>query len=81
MIATKADKIKRSQLATQTKMIRAALSMSPEDTLIVTSASSKAGLSEVWKVMEEKLAPAAPSEEKVAENEAKESEPNPADTQ
>ncbi len=62
VIATKADKIKRSQLATQTKMIRAALSMSPEDTLIVTSASSKAGLSEVWKVMEEKLFPAAPSE-------------------
>ena len=62
VIATKADKIKRSQLATQTKMIRAALSMSPEDTLIVTSASSKAGLSEVWKVMEEKLLPAAPSE-------------------
>ena len=62
VIATKADKIKRSQLATQTKMIRAVLSMSPEDTLIVTSASSKAGLSEVWKVMEEKLLPAAPSE-------------------
>ena len=58
VIATKADKIKRSQLAAQTKLIRTALSMAPEDTLIVTSSSAKTGLADVWKVMEEKLAPA-----------------------
>lgn len=58
VIATKADKIKRSQLAAQTKLIRAALSMAPEDTLIVTSSSAKIGLADVWKVMEERLAPA-----------------------
>ena len=58
VIATKADKIKRSQLAAQTKLIRAALSMAPEDTLIVTSSSAKTGLADVWKVMEERLAPA-----------------------
>ena len=58
VIATKADKIKRSQLAAQTKLIRTALSMAPEDTLIVTSSSAKTGLADVWKVMEERLAPA-----------------------
>ena len=58
VIATKADKIKRSQLAAQTKLIRTALSMAPEDTLIVTSSAAKTGLADVWKVMEERLAPA-----------------------
>ena len=58
VIATKADKIKRSQLAAQTKLIRTALSMAPEDTLIVTSSSAKTGLADVWKVMEERLTPA-----------------------
>ena len=58
VIATKADKIKRSRLAAQTKLIRTALSMAPEDTLIVTSSSAKTGLADVWKVMEERLAPA-----------------------
>ncbi len=58
VIATKADKIKRSQLAAQTKLIRTALSMAPEDTLIVTSSSAKTGLADVWKVMEERLVPA-----------------------
>ena len=58
VIATKADKIKRSQLAAQTKLIRTALSMAPEDTLIVTSSSAKTGLADVWKMMEERLAPA-----------------------
>lgn len=58
VIATKADKIKRSQLAAQTKLIRTALSMAPEDTLIVTSSSAKTGLADVWKVMEERLSPA-----------------------
>ena len=58
LIATKADKIKPSQLAAQTKLIRTALSMAPEDTLIVTSSSAKTGLADVWKVMEERLAPA-----------------------
>ena len=58
VIATKADKIKRSQLAAQTKLIRTVFSMAPEDTLIVTSSSAKTGLADVWKVMEERLAPA-----------------------
>jgi len=58
VIATKADKIKRSQLAKQKKMIQSTLAMSDEDTLIVTSSSSKLGLDELWKVMEEKMRPA-----------------------
>ena len=68
VIATKADKIKRSQLAAQMKLIRTTLAMEPEDTLIVTSSSAKSGLDELWRVMEEKLAP--PAEEKGAADEA-----------
>jgi len=39
-------------------MIQSTLAMSDEDTLIVTSSSSKLGLDELWKVMEEKMRPA-----------------------
>ena len=47
VVATKADKIKRSQLAKQQAAIRKTLSMGPEGTLIPFSALSKQGTEEV----------------------------------
>ena len=45
--ATKADKIKRSQLAGQVKKIREALELSPEERVIPFSAETKAGKEEL----------------------------------
>lgn len=57
LIATKADKIKRSQLQKQLKLLRTGLGVGNETTLIPFSAESKQGREEIWayieKVMEE----------------------------
>ncbi|MBP3927909.1 MAG: YihA family ribosome biogenesis GTP-binding protein [Clostridium sp.] len=57
LIATKADKIKRSQLQKQLKLLRTGLGVGYETTLIPFSAESKQGREEIWayieKVMEE----------------------------
>ena len=55
VIATKLDKIKRSQKEKQVAMIRAALGMEREDLLIPCSAETKQGLDELWKLMEDVL--------------------------
>lgn len=48
IIATKADKIKRSQLARQVKVIREGLGLSAQDVLIPFSAETKQGREEIW---------------------------------
>ena len=57
LIATKADKIKRSQLQKQLKLLRTGLGVGNETTLIPFSAESKQGREEIWeyieKIMEE----------------------------
>ena len=55
VILTKLDKINRSQKDRQVKMIRETLGMKPEDVAIPFSAVTKAGLTEIWSVMEECL--------------------------
>ena len=62
VIATKADKIKRSQLAKQIKLIRDSLHMTPEETIIPCSAETKQGIEDIWKHMEA-LLPAPEAEE------------------
>ncbi len=57
VIATKADKINRSQLKKQTAMIRKELQMKGNDSLIPWSAETRQGFDEVWKVMETILNP------------------------
>lgn len=52
VIATKADKIKRSQLPRQIKLVRDTLGMEKEDILIPFSAETKQGREEIWKVIE-----------------------------
>ena len=55
IIATKLDKIKRSQVAKHTKAIRQGLGMAPEDILIPFSAETKQGREEIWELLEGKL--------------------------
>ena len=55
IIATKADKIKRSQLAKQVKMIREGLGMPKEELLIPFSAETKQGRDEIWALLDEKI--------------------------
>ncbi len=52
ILATKADKIKRSQLMKQQKLIRESLKVSPDTRLIPFSAQTKQGREEVWNVIE-----------------------------
>ncbi len=52
LIATKADKIKRSQLQKQQKAIRDGLHVEPDTILIPFSAVTKQGREEIWTLME-----------------------------
>ena len=55
VIATKLDKINRSQIAKQTKLIRTSLQMPKEGILIPFSAETKQGRDEIWSKIEELL--------------------------
>jgi GTP-binding protein len=53
IIATKLDKIKRSQLQKQLKLIREGLNVRPGTQIIPFSAETKQGRDEIWEVVEE----------------------------
>ena len=55
IIATKLDKIKRSQVAKQIKLIKTPLSMGPESTILPYSALSKQGREEIYEYIESLL--------------------------
>ena len=55
IIATKLDKINRSQTAKQVKLLRAGLGMRPDDVLIPFSAETKQGREEIWALIERYL--------------------------
>lgn len=55
IIATKLDKIKRSQIQKQVKLIREGLGMEKDSILIPFSAQSKQGREEIWELMDEIL--------------------------
>lgn len=69
IIATKADKIKRSQLQKNLKIIRTKLEMGKEDIIFPFSALSKQGKDEIWDYIENLLYPA---EEDVVEDDRNE---------
>lgn len=52
IIATKLDKINRSQIQKHVKMVRTGLGMEKEDVLIPFSATSKQGREEIWAFIE-----------------------------
>ena len=62
IIATKLDKIKRSQLQKQLKTVRTGLGVKPGTQLLPFSALTKQGRDEIWAVMDEILAEGAPEE-------------------
>ena len=62
IIATKLDKIKRSQLQKQLKTLRTGLGVKPGTQLLPFSALTKQGRDEIWAVMDEILAEGAPEE-------------------
>ena len=55
VIATKLDKIKRSQVAKQVKAIRIGLSMEKDGILIPFSAETKAGREEIWALIDQAI--------------------------
>lgn len=63
IIATKADKIKRSQLQKNLKIIRTKLEMGKGDLILPFSALSKQGRDEIWDYIESRLYPVEDVEE------------------
>lgn len=53
IIATKADKIKRSQLAKNVKVIKDKLNVEPDTIVIPFSAQTKQGREEIWDIIEQ----------------------------
>lgn len=62
IIATKLDKIKRSQIQKQMKLIRTTLEVLPDTLMIPFSAQTKQGRDEIWMVIDEFLTQEAPAE-------------------
>ena len=52
IIATKLDKIKRSQIQKQVKILREGLGMSKEGMLVPFSAETKQGLENIWEIID-----------------------------
>lgn len=63
IIATKLDKIKRSQVQKQMKLIREVLKVKPGTRILPFSALSKQGRDEIWALMERFVFPEAEKEE------------------
>lgn len=63
IIATKLDKINRSQIQKHVKMVREGLGMKKEDVLIPFSSETKQGLEELWNIIDGILIPAGNSQE------------------
>lgn len=57
IIATKADKLKRSQLQKALKVIRQGLGMKSDDLILPFSALNKQGREEIWEVMDQIIYP------------------------
>ena len=62
VIATKLDKIKRSQVDRQIKLIREGLGADKETIIVPFSAQTKQGRDEIWAVIDEFLTEEAPAE-------------------
>lgn len=69
IIATKLDKLKRSQVQKHVKMVREGLGLAKEDILIPFSAETKQGRDEIWALIESLQNPAPEMTEPVTESE------------
>ena len=68
IIATKLDKLKRSQIQKHVKMVREGLGLEKEDVLIPFSAETKQGRDEIWALIESLQNPAPEMTEPVTES-------------
>ena len=57
IIATKLDKLKRSQVDKHIKAIKTGLGLTKEDTLIAVSSESKQGIKELWDIVDSYVLP------------------------
>lgn len=57
IVATKLDKIKRSQISKQVKAVRTGLGLRQEDILIPFSSQTKQGLKELWQLIDSYVLP------------------------
>ncbi len=77
VIATKVDKLKRSQVAKHVKMVRQGLSMEKDGIIIPFSAETKQGREEIWALIENIMNPKAaeetPEAERASESQEEES--------
>ncbi len=62
IIATKLDKLKRSQIQKHVKMVREGLGLAKEDILIPFSAETKQGRDEIWALIDSLQSPVSESE-------------------
>ena len=69
VIATKLDKLKRSQIQKHVKMVREGLGLAKEDILIPFSAETKQGRDEIWALIESLQNPAPEMAEPMTESE------------
>lgn len=69
IIATKLDKLKRSQIQKHVKMVREGLGLEKEDVLIPFSAETKQGRDEIWALIESLQNPDPEMTEPVTESE------------
>lgn len=69
IIATKLDKLKRSQIQKHVKMVREGLGLAKEDILIPFSAETKQGRDEIWALIESLQNPALEMAEPMTESE------------
>lgn len=67
IIATKQDKIKRSQIQKQIKAIREGLGVQPNTTIIPFSAETKQGRDEIWELIDSLVLPKEESEDGIEE--------------
>ena len=69
IIATKLDKLKRSQIQKHVKLVREGLGLAKEDILIPFSAETKQGRDEIWALIESLQNPAPEMAEPMTESE------------
>ena len=65
IIATKLDKIKRSQIQKQLKLIRTGLNVKPGTQILLFSAETKQGRDEIWAMIDTLIAPETETEAEV----------------
>lgn len=70
IIATKLDKIKRSQIQKQLKLIRTGLNVKPGTQILLFSAETKQGRDEIWALIDTLIAPETEPEEAPEQPEA-----------